>query len=949
MSDRSKLYLVDVNNWIFRAFHAIRNLSRRDGFPTNAVFGFTQMLVKLLDDTNPTHIVAVLDGEGPGFRKALYDEYKANRPPLPEALAPQIPYVHRVIDGLGLVRASARSFEADDVIATLARVAEADGWDVVVVTSDKDLAQLVGERVSMWDTMAEKRYGPAEVVEKWGVPPEGIADLLALMGDATDNIPGVRGIGQKGAAALVQEFGTLDGVYANLAAIKGKKRESLEASRDAAYLSRTLTRLRGDAPVPLDLATYRRGPVDDDALHALFSELEIRRFRERFQPTDEGARAMAEARAGALPLAAAGGATANEAVAGAPAAGATTAGAADEEGLAGAAAVARVAVGRVGASHTVVQDEDGLRALVQALDAAGAFAFDLETTSLQTVDAEIVGLSFATSPAHGWYVPIAHRGLLHCTPQLPLAQVLDALRPLLTRDGVARWAQNHKYDVSILSRYDVAVGPVDFDPMLGSYLLDPGSYRHNLDDLALEWLGHKTIKYEDVCGKGKDQIPFAEVAVERAAAYAAEDAQVTVALVHVLRPRVEEAGLGALLRDVELPLAPVIGRMEMHGLLVDTARLEVLSRRFAERMIVLEREAHAAAGGPFNLGSPKQLAEVLFDRLNLTSRRRTKTGRSTNSDVLEALADEHPLPKLVLDWRQMQKLRSTYTEALRHLVHPRTGRIHSSFHQAVAATGRLSSSDPNLQNIPVRSEEGREIRGAFVAAPGHVLLSADYSQIELRVLAHLSGDEALSRAFRDGADVHTRTAAEIHGIPEAEVTRAQRSAAKAINFGIVYGMGANRLARDIGVTRSEAQDVIARYFERYAGVKRYLDETVARARREGEVRTILDRRRPLPEINSGAPQQRAFAERTAVNTPVQGSAADVIKLAMLRVARALPEAGLRTRMALQVHDELLFEVPEDELGRVEAVVRDAMENACPLRVPLRIDIHSGADWSEAHG
>lgn len=902
MADRPRLYLIDVNNWIFRAFHAIRGLSSSSGMPTNAAFGFTQMLLKLLDEERPTHVVAVQDGDELGFRREQYDGYKANRPPLPEDLAPQFEPIFQIIDALGVRRCLAAEFEADDVIATLTRAAVADGWDVMILSSDKDLAQLVSERVTMWDTMAEKRYGPAEVQEKWGVPPARIRDLLALCGDTSDNVPGVRGIGAKGAAALIQEFGSLEGIYASLGAIKGKKRELLETARGDAFLSLELVTLRDDAPVPCALGDYRLGAPDTDRLHTLFRALEFRRLADRFQPTLFG-----------------------------------------REG-----AAAEAANARFGEGVTVVTDAAALDGLVTALERAETCAFALETTSTSVVDARIVGLSFATGPARAWYVPVAHSGLVEVPPQLPLARVLAALGPALRREGARLVAHDHKFPVTVLARHEVPVGALAFDPMLASYLLDPGTYRHGLEELAQQWLGFQATARADLCGKGRDQVPFERIPVDRAAAYAGQRVQVAFRLAQVMAEPVEAAGLGELLRTLELPLARVLGRMERHGLMVDVARLESLSRRFAERMIALEREAHTLAGVAFNLGSPKQLAEVLFDRLQLTPKRRTKTGRSTDSAVLEALAEEHELPRVICDWRQVQKLRGTYADALRQLVHPATGRIHTTFQQAVAATGRLSSADPNLQNIPVRTEEGREIRGAFVAPPGFLLMSADYSQIELRVLAHLSGDEALTRAFQDGADVHTRTAAEIFGVPEDAVTRDQRRQAKAINFGIVYGMGANRLSRDIAVPRTEAQDIIARYFRRYAGVKRYLDGTVETARRTGEVRTMLGRRRRLPELAAAEPQVRAFGERTAVNTPVQGSAADIIKMAMLRVQDALEAEGLRSTMVLQVHDELLLEVAEEERARVEVLVRDAMEHVHPLRVPLRIDIHTGPDWSAAH-
>ena len=884
------LYLVDGSTYVFRAYHAVRNLSNAEGLPTNAVFGFTSMLLKLIQSEEPTHLGMVMDTKEPSFRSALYPAYKAHRPPVPEDLLLQFPYVHQVVEGFRIPLLLAPGFEADDVVATLTRAAVEAGFRVVVVSSDKDLAQLVGPQVTMLDTMVDKRYTPRAVEEKWGVAPGQIVDYLALCGDASDNIPGVKGIGAKGAATLLRDYDSLQGIYANLGAFKGKRRENLENCRDEAFLSQRLATLRFDAPVPLDLDALALREPDSEALYPLFRDLGFRRFANRYQPE-------------AKPIE---------------------------------------------RDFRTVLDEDGLAELKAAIDAAGELAFDLETTSLSTVDAEIVGLSFATDGVRAWYVPVAHRGL-GAPAQLSLERVIEVLGPALADPAVKRYAQNHKYDVSILTRLGVEVGPVHFDPMLASYVLDSTTHRHNLDELAAQWLAHQTIKYEDVTGKGKNQVPFAHVPVEQATTYACEDAQITFRLVELLRPRVEEEGLLPLLDELELPLARVIGRMEMNGLAVDADQLRTMSRALAEQMVTREREAHEAAGLAFNPGSPKQLAEVLFDRLGLPVRRKTKTGRSTDSDVLASLESHHPLPGIVLAWRRVQKLRSTYAETLPRLVNERTGRIHSSFHQAATATGRLSSSDPNLQNIPVRTEEGRAIRAAFVAPEGRLFLSADYSQIELRVLAHLSRDPALVRAFAEGADIHTRTAAEIYDVLPMAVTREQRTHAKAINFGIVYGMGANRLAGDLGITRKEAKAIIARYFERYAGIKRYLDETLEGARATGEVRTLLGRRRPLPDIRSKSPRMRSIAERMAINTPVQGSAADLIKLAMLRAQASLDERGLATKLVLQVHDELVFEVPEAELAPVTTLVREAMEGAHALRVPLRIDIHTGRNWSEAHG
>lgn len=889
MGGRTTIYLVDVSNYIFRAYHAIRSLSNSAGVPTNATFGLTQMLLKLVDDVKPSHLAIVRDLPGGTFRDDLYPAYKAHRPPMPPDLVVQLPYIEQVIAGLRLPVISMSRFEADDVMAALTAQAVRDGHHVVLVSSDKDLMQLVGPGVTMLDTMSDRTYTPEEVRAKWGVPPEQIVDLLALLGDATDNVPGVKGIGQKGAAELLTAFGSLDGIYARLDDVKGKKREYLVDGRDSAFLSRELVTLRTDVPVPLVLDDLALREPDAAALHVLFRELGFRRLQDRFPAREERG---------------------------------------------------------VRRSH-VVADEAALRAAVAQVEARGEVALALETAGTPSFDADIVGIALAVDAVEAWYVPLGRRGPGGSDP-LPLASALEVLAPVFVSPAIRRYVHDHKTAFAALKRQGLVLGAVAFDPMLAGYLLDSDGGRHGLADQAAAWLNHRMAQVAEE-GRGAAQGSLQALTPEAAADIACEPAHVTYRLVAEMRPRLEGARLGALLTDVELPLSRVIARMEEAGLAVDVERLHVLSRSFAERMVRLEREAHDLAGFPFNLGSPKQLAEVLFDRLKLPCKRHTKTGRSTDSAVLEGLAESHALPAKVLEWRTVQKLRSTYSDALSRLVHPRTGRIHCSLNQAVAATGRLSSSDPNLQNIPIRTEEGREIRKAFVAGPGHVLVSADYSQIELRVLAHLSEDDALLAAFRDDADVHTRTAAEIYGTAPAEVTREQRARAKAINFGLVYGMGASRLARDVGIERKEAQATIERYFARYAGVKRYLELTLDVARSEGEVRTLLGRRRLLPDIQSPNPQTRAFAERTAINTPVQGSAADIIKLAMLRVQAKLDESRLASRMIMQIHDELLFEVPTDELERLTALVREGMEGAYGLRVPLRVDIHSGSDWSAAHG
>ncbi|GMV39659.1 MAG: DNA polymerase I [Myxococcales bacterium] len=890
-----RLYVLDGANLMFRAFHAIRSLTNSQGMPTNALYGFTSMLLKLLKDEHPDLLAVAFDTSAPTFRHEMSADYKANRAEMPEDLRPQVPYIARIAAGLRIPYLALDGWEADDIIATLTRRALADGIDVFIVSSDKDLMQLVGPHVTMVDTMVDKRYDVAGVQEKWGVPPSQIRDLLALTGDTSDNIKGVHGIGPKTAAKLLTDFGDLDGVFANLAALKGATLTRLQEGREDAYRAQALVTLRDDAPVPVTWDELRVSEPDRPALTELFRHLEFKGFiREFHAETPKAPDAPRE-------------------------------------------------------RQVTVLDTAQLDEAVAAIRASGRVSFDLETTSVDPVRARIVGIALAPTATLGFYIPVAHH-YLGVPPQLPLERVLDALRPVLEDPTVEKLGQNYKYDYLILLRHGVTVRGVAFDTMIASYLIDPGKYQHNLDNIALDWLNHKTIKYEDVTGSGKSQITFAEVDIPRASAYACEDALVCARLTDCLRPIVEREGLAALMTDIELPLSRVLAHMELHGILLDVAQLHALSTEMGLAMARLEQEIWDLAGERFAVGSPKQLGQILFDRLKLPKGKKTKTGWSTDSSVLEDLAASHPICAKVLEWRQSSKLKSTYCDTLPGLVNPETGRIHTSYNQAVAATGRLSSSDPNLQNIPVRTEAGRRIRQAFVAAPGHVLLSADYSQIELRLLADIAGDEGMIQAFVDGADIHTRTASEVFGVPLDEMTPEIRGRAKAINFGIVYGMSAFRLANDLGISKQDAQAYIDGYFARYPKVRTWLDETMASAHATGLVTTRIGRKRPLPDIESTNFNVRAGAERMAINTPIQGSAADLIKIAMIRVAARIEAEGLASRMALQVHDELVFEVPEGEVERLTTVAREEMEGVDPtLRVPLVVDVYTGRTWSEAHG
>ena len=888
---RRRLYVIDGANLMFRAYHAIRSLTNSTGMSTNALYGFTAMLIKLLRDEAPDLLAVAFDTSAPTFRHEMSPEYKANRAEMPEDLRPQVPYIRRIAECFRIPFLALDGWEADDIIATMVERASHDEVDVYILSSDKDLMQLVGPTVTMIDTMADKRYDADGVREKWGVGPDQIRDLLALTGDTSDNVQGVRGIGPKTAAKLLTEFGTLDGIYEHLDALKGATLTRLQEGRGDAERARELVTLRYDAPVDVSWEELVVRPPDRGALTELFRELEFKAFLREFHeaeapPTERQVTVLTRAQ---------------------------------------------------------------LDEAIAAIRAEGRVSFDLETTSIDPVRASIVGVALAPRSDLGYYIPVAH-SYLGVPAQLPLDEVLAALRPLLEDPDIEKLGQNFKYDYLILLRNGIETCGLGFDTMLASYLIDPSKYQHNLDNIALDWLNHKTIKYADVTGSGKAQISFAEVEVERARAYAAEDALVCSRLADAMRPVIASEGLGDLLTDVELPLSRVLAHMELHGISLNVELLHELSTEMGRSMVRLEEQIWEAAGQRFSVGSPKQLGEILFDKLALPKGKKTKTGWSTDSSVLEDLAHAHPICSMVLEWRSNAKLKSTYCDSLPTLVNPATGRIHTSYNQAVAATGRLSSSDPNLQNIPVRTESGRRIREAFVAAPGHVLLSADYSQIELRLLADIADDENLLAAFHAGSDIHARTASEVFGVPPEQMTPEVRSRAKAINFGIVYGMSAFRLANDLGITKAEAQSYIDGYFARYPGVRRWLDQTMEGARVAGVVFTRVGRKRPIPDITSKNFNVRAAAERVAINTPIQGSAADLIKLAMIRVARRIEADGLATRMVLQVHDELVFEVPEGELAAATALAREEMEGVdTTLKVPLIVDVHAGRTWSEAHG
>ena len=891
MSDQpQRLFLIDGSSYIYRAYFAIRHLSNSQGMATNAIYGFTNMLLKVIRELKPDQLAVIFDSKGPTFRKEIYPDYKANRAAMPEDLVPQIPYIKRVVQAFNLPGIEMPGYEADDIIATLAKKFSAEGMEVTVVTGDKDLMQIVDDHIQLLDTMKDKVYGPAEVTERFGGA-DKVVEVQALSGDSSDNIPGVPGIGEKTAKMLIDEYGDVETLLANLDQLKGKRRENLENYADLARLSKKLVTLVDNLDLEVDDHNFTLAEPDREALTELFKECEFYKLLQEFS-IDTKDRAES-------------------------------------------------------AGYRAVLTESDLDELVAALEQSERFAFDTETTSLDAMRADLVGLSFAVTAGEAWYVPVGHH-YLGMPEQLPLDIVLEAVRPLLASPRQLKIGQNLKYDILVLARAGVEVSGPIYDTMLASYLANPATRSHGMDNLAAELLNYHTISYSEVAGSGKKQIGFEEVEVEKATTYAAEDADITLRLYEKLVPMVTEQHQDGLLNDVEMPLLQILAGMERAGIRINPEFLGGLSADMEKKLAVLETEIHQLAGGPFNIGSPKQLGEVLFENLGLPKGKKTKTGWSTDVEVLNKLAEDHEIAAKILDYRSLMKLKGTYTDALPKLIHPETGRIHTSFNQAVTATGRLSSSDPNLQNIPIRTEEGRRIREGFIPSDGCVLLSADYSQVELRILAHMADEPALKEAFARGEDIHRSTASEVLGLFPEMVTDEQRRAAKAINFGVVYGISAFGLAKQLGINRREAQQFIDTYFERYPGIRTFMDTCIAEAREKMYVTTLLGRRCAIPEINSKNGAVRGYAERNAINYPVQGSAADIIKLAMVKIAARLGKEGLKTRMLLQVHDELVFDVPQAELEEVSALVKSEMQGAVDLTVPLLVEVGSGRNWREAH-
>lgn len=901
------LVLVDGSSYLFRAYHALPLLTNSKGEYTNAILGVTNMLKKLVDTYPDAYFGVIFDAPGKTFRNDMYPEYKANRASMPEELREQIKPLHKLIKAMGLPLVMESGVEADDVIGTLAKQAEVAGLKVIISTGDKDIAQLVTDNISLINTMNNQYLDQSGVKEKFGVSAERIIDYLALMGDTSDNIPGVPKVGPKTAAKWLNQYGSLDELIARADEVKGKVGESLREHLDAIPMSKELVTIKCDVPLNEAPADLIRTEADTDTLHTMVSHFEFNTWLKQLGG-EKGAVVAASSEEDDEPLPAV-----------------------------------------VDLTVDTVLDEAGFKTWLTKLSSAEYFAFDTETTDLDYTKALIVGVSFAVEAGHAAYVPLAH-SYPGAPEQLSRQWVLDQLKPLLEAEDVHKIGQNLKYDANVLVNHGIFMKGIKHDTMLESYVLNSTSTRHNMDALAEKYLGQETIHYEDVAGKGAKQICFDQVPVEVAAPYAAEDADITLRLHQRIYSKLEKIDtLKKVYQDIEMPLVPVLARMEQTGVLVDEQMLSQQSGELASKIKILETQAHDAAGQPFNLGSPKQIQEILYDKLGLPVLKKTPKGQpSTAESVLQDLALDFPLPRLILEYRSLSKLRSTYTDKLPKQINPVTGRVHTSYHQAVAATGRLSSSDPNLQNIPVRSEEGRRIRQAFIAEPGFTVLAADYSQIELRIMAHLSQDAGLLQAFKEGLDVHKATAAEVFGVEVDQVESHQRRSAKAINFGLIYGMSAFGLAKQLDIDRGAAQGYINLYFERYPGVKRYMDETRELAREQGYIETLFGRRLYLPDINAKNGQRRQYAERTAINAPMQGTAADIIKRAMLSVDEWLQVDEPPVRMVMQVHDELVFEVDTAYVDQARAIIQQKMSAAAALDVPLIVDVGTGKNWDEAH-
>lgn len=922
------LILVDGSSYLYRAYHAFPPLTNSAGQPTGAMYGVLNMLRSLVMQYEPSHVAVVFDAKGKTFRDELFEAYKSHRPPMPDDLREQIAPLHDMVIAMGMPLLSVSGVEADDVIGTLAKQAAAEGRAVLISTGDKDMAQLVTPDITLINTMNNTILGPEEVETKYGVPPSLIIDYLALMGDSSDNIPGVPGVGEKTAQALLQGLGSLDDIYADLDKIAGLSfrgaktlAPKMETNKEMAYLSYTLATIKTDVELDRTWDSLALSEPDLDKLHALFTQYEFKRWISDLEN---------------------GGWLAKKSTRSAPSKAAVT--------VAAQTPAAPAATPDISSeNYETILDEESLNRWAQILREAGEFAFDTETDSLDNLSARLVGMSFAAKAGHAAYVPIGH-DYLDAPDQLLTGQVLRVMKPILEDEKIRKIGQNLKFDRGIMENYGVELRGIAFDTMLESYVLNSVAGRHDMDSLADRHLNYKTTTFEDIAGKGKKQLTFNQIPLEEAANYAAEDADITLLLHQALYPQLEaEKSLLHVYQDIEMPLVPVLSRMERTGVLIDANVLAAQSVELTARLDELEKQAFAIAGEEFNLSSPKQLQTILFEKLNLPVVKKTPGGApSTNEEVLEELADNHELPRVILEHRSLSKLKTTYTDKLPLMVDPKTRRVHTSYHQAVTATGRLSSRDPNLQNIPVRTDEGRRIRQAFIARDGYCIMAADYSQIELRIMAHLSQDKGLLKAFAEGKDIHRATAAEVFGVPLDDVTADQRRSAKAINFGLIYGMSAFGLARQLGIPRGEAQRYMDLYFERYPGVLDYMARTREHAAEKGYVETLEGRRLWLPEINSRNGMRRKAAEREAINAPMQGTAADIIKKAMIAVDDWLQKENIDALMIMQVHDELVFEVRKEQQAEMAEKIRRLMEAAMKLDVPLKVEAGVGANWDEAH-
>ncbi len=888
MSDRPRLFLVDGSSYIFRAFYAIGHLSNSKGLPTNAIFGFTQMLLKVLKDHQPDYIAVVFDSKAPTFRSELYKEYKANRPAMPEALSPQIPYIRKIVEEYRIATLETEGYEADDLIGTVAKGLSPE-VDVVIITGDKDILQLVNDKVQVYDTMKEKKFGVEEVIQRFGVKPEQVADVMGLAGDAIDNIPGVPGIGEKTAMELIKTFGSIENLLAHLDEVHQKKlREKLETYGEQARLSRDLATIQTEAPINYRLSDLALAPPNVKGLRDIFKELEFNKLLKEL-PEEKSS---------------------------------------DQN------------------DYRLMTERDDFLALLEDLKRAKCFAIDLETTSPYPMWADLVGISLSYAPHQAFYVPLGHRHL-GAKKQLPLSWVQEALKPILEDGGTKKVGQNLKYEWIVLKRYGICLQGIHCDTMIASYLLNPTKHNHNLSEIAREYLDRTVTDYKDVAKVEGKSVTFDQVDLEKAKDYSGEDTDVALQLSHLLLPKLEEE-FKELYDQVELPLLIVLAKMEMNGVKIDTGLLQEFSKEIETQLQQKMDRIYGLAGEVFNINSSQQLGKILFEKLKLPVVKKTKTGYSTDVDVLTKLSLHHDLPLEILGYRNLSKLKSTYIDTLPKLVHPKTGRVHTSYNQTVTATGRLSSSDPNLQNIPIRAEEGSRIRQAFIPEKGWLIVSADYSQIELRILAHLSQDETLIEAFQKDEDIHARTASEIFGVPMEKVIPSMRREAKVINFGIVYGMSAYGLSQQLGAEPKVAQAYIDEYFKKYPKVRTYIEKGLEEARQKGYVTTLLHRRRYLPDIHSPNAAIRQASERMAINTPLQGTAADIIKVAMIHIQNRIEELKFSTKMIMQVHDELVFEVPQEELEKALPMIQNEMENVMELSVPLKVSIHSGENWAEVH-